>query len=304
MTTQEAHAVVVAVDGGPGCAGALRYAVDEALRRGERLHVVHVWPSTLPGTLLPRGTAAGLQAGGCRALDLAAETAGRLAPGLEVDTELVVGPRAAGILSAARCGRLVVVGRQPRNHPAVELMATPTTVAARAECPTVVVPSAWTAERPGGVIVVGMKSRTHARELLSHAFGTAHDRGARIVVVTAWELYDPTMDRAEARSNPEYWEAEGTRVLEELVAEWRERYPVVPVELRVVHGRAAKVLVREAAQADLLLVGRRQHTVPPYGRLGSTSHAVLLSSETPVEVVPAGVVADAPDRPTVGTRQV
>lgn len=297
MSTRESRPVVVGIDGGTGSAGALRYAVDEAVRRGEGLHVVHVWSGSVPEGLLQWGAWAGPEAAGRAILDHATETASRLAPGLEISTQLIVGPRSAGILAAARGGRLLVVGRPPRHHPDVPLGLTPAGVAARSDCPTVVVPSSWTADQPRGVIVVGLRSRAHARELLSHAFETAQQRGARIVVVTAWELYDPTMDRAEARFRSAEWEAEGRRVLEDLVGEWRERCPAVPVELRVVHGRAATVLVHAAAEADLLLVARRRHAVPPYGRLGGTAHAVLRSSRTPVEVVPADVVADAPGEP-------
>ncbi len=294
MTTHERRPVVVAVDGGEGSAGALRYAVDEAVWRGLGLRVVHVWPGCVPESLLPWGAWAGPEAAGRAALDHAAETAARSAPRLEISTELVVGPRSAGILAAARGGRLLVVGRPSRDHPDVPLGPTPTGVAARSECPTVVVPSAWNPERSRGVIVVGMKSRTHARELLSHAFKLARRRDAHIVVVTAWELYDRTMDRAEPRTSSAQWQAEGTRVLEELVEEWRDRCPDIPVDLRVVHGRAARVLVDTSADADLLLIARRRHSVPPYGRLGGTAQAVLRSSRVPVEAVPAGVVAQVP----------
>ena len=298
MSTRESRPVVVGIDGGTGSAGALRYAVDEAVRRGEGLHIVHVWSGGVPEALGRWGAWAGPEAAGRAILDCAIETALRSAPTLEISTQLVIGPRSAGILAGARGGRLLVVGRPPRHHPDLPLGPTPAGVAARSECPTVVVPSSWTADRPRGVILVGLRSSTHARELLSHAFETAQRCGARIVVVTAWERYDPTADRTEARFHSAEWEAEGRRVLEELVGEWRGRRPAVPVELRVVHGRAATVLVHAAAEADLLLIARRRHAVPPFGRLGGTAHAVLRSSRTPVEVVPAGVVADAPAEPS------
>jgi nucleotide-binding universal stress UspA family protein len=156
----------------------------------------------------------------------------------------------------------------------------------------VVVPSSWDAGEARGRIVVGLKSRTHARELLSHAFAIAQERGADVLIITAWELYDPTLDREEARDHAAEWEAEGVRVLETLVDEWRQRYPTVPVDLRVVHGRVVAVLEQASADADLLLLAKRQHVVPPYGRLGATAHALLRTSRCPVEVVPAGVVAE------------
>lgn len=289
MATHESRPVVAAVDGGSGGEAALRYAVDEAVRRGEGLHVVHVWPGGQPRPF--PADLAGSEAAGRVILDHATEVAWRLAPGLQISTQLLVGPRSMGILAAARGGRLLVVGRPPRHHH-VPLGATPAGVTARAECPTVVVPPHWTAEHSRGVIVVGMRSRIHARELLSHAFETAHLRGSRIEVVTAWGLYDPAMDRDATRTQPAHWQSEGARVLEELLVEWGERYPAVLVEVRVIHGKPATVLVEASADADVLVIARRRNSVPPYGRLGGTSQAVLRSSRTPVEVVPAGAVAD------------
>jgi nucleotide-binding universal stress UspA family protein len=198
----------------------------------------------------------------------------------------------------------LVVGRSPHHRVEAPRGGTPAALASRAECPVVVVPSTWTAGPAPGRIVVAMKSRTHARELLSHAFDIAEDRGGRIVVVTAWELFDPTMDRQEARDHAAEWEAEGTRVLEGLVEEWRRSYPKVPVDLRVTHGRAATVLEHASADADLLLLARHQHFVPPYGRLGSTAHRVLRTSRCPVEVVPANVVADVRAVSSSGLRTI
>ena len=304
MSAPDSRSVIVAVDGRPGSAGALRYAVDAAVRGSESLHLVHVWPGCLPQDLLPVVSLAELHAEGRTVLDRSMASARDIAPELEITTELVVGPRPAGILATARGGRLLVVGRSPHHRVEAPLGGTPAALAARAECPVVVVPSSWSAGPVLGRIVVGMKSRTHARELLSHAFDIARELGAGIVVITAWELYDPTMDRHEVRDHAAAWDAEGMSVLGELLEEWRPRFPTVPVELRVTDGRAATVLENASVDADLLLVARRLHAVPPYGRLGGTAHTLLRTSRCPVEVVPAGVVADTPTMPSSGSRPI
>jgi nucleotide-binding universal stress UspA family protein len=288
MSAREAARVVAAVDGERDNAGALAYAVAEAVRHGDSLHLAHVWSGERHGE-------------GSAVIRTAEATARSLAPDLRVSTELVVGPRAAGILAAARGGRLLVVGRSSHHRVDGAFGGTPAVLAARAECPIVVVPAAWIAGADAGRILVGMKSRTHSRELLSHAFEIAHERGASVVVITAWELYDPTMDLSETKDHGSEWVAEGVTVLEELVGEWRARFPTVPVELIVSHGHAAVVLEKASVDADLLLVGRRQRSVPPYGRLGGTSHALLQASRCPVEVVPAGVVAPVPDSSSVAS---
>jgi nucleotide-binding universal stress UspA family protein len=302
MSARDSGSVVVAVDGKPGSAGALKYAADRAIRGSHTLHLVHAWPGYVPQDLVPVVTWAALQAEGRAVLDQSAALAGELAPGCQVTTELVVGPRIAGVLAAARGGRLMVVGRSPHHRVEAPGGGTPTSLATRSGCPVVVVPSTWSPGLGPGRIVVAMKSRTHARELLSRAFKVAWERDARVEVVTAWELYDPIMDREEAKDHAAEWEAEGIRVLEGLVAEWRGTFPTVPVGLRVIHGRAASVLERASADADLLLIARRQHFVPPYGRLGSTAHRVLRTSRCPVEVVPAGVLAEVPALVSAGSR--
>ena len=304
MSSRNSGSVVVAVDGRPGSAGALRYAVDEAIRGDHSLHLVHVWPGYVPEDLVPVVAWAALQAEARAVLKQSAALAGDLAPGREITTELVVGPRIAGVLAAARGGRLMVVGRSPHHRVEAPGGGTPSALATRAACPVVVVPSTWSPGPGPGRIVVAMKSRTHARELLSHAFDIARDRDVRVEVVTAWELYDPTMDREEARDHAAEWEAEGIRVLDGLVAEWRDAFPTVPVDVRVIHGRAASVLEHASADADLLLIARRQHFVPPYGRLGSTAHRVLRTSRCPVAVVPAGVVAEVPALARAGSRTI
>jgi nucleotide-binding universal stress UspA family protein len=282
MSSREPARVVAAVDGEPGNTAALTYAVAEAVRHGDSLHLAHVWSGERHGeesAVIRRAEA----------------TARSFAPGLRISTELVVGPRAAGILAAGRGGRLLVVGRSSRHRAEGAFGGTPAVLAARAQCPIVVVPGAWIAGPEAGRVLVGMKSRTHARELLSHAFEIAHERGATVVVITAWELYDPTTDSSETKDHGGEWVAEGVKVLEELVGRWRTRFPAVPVELHVTHGHAAVVLEKASRDADLLLVARRQRSVPPYGRIGGTSHALLQTSRCPVEVVPAGVVAPVPD---------
>ncbi len=303
MSAPHNGSIVVAVDGKPGSDGALRYAVDQATRGDHSLHLVHVWPGKAPPDLVPVVAWAALRSEADAVLDRSAARAGEIAPGLDISTELAVGPPVAGVLAAGRGGRLMVVGRSPHHRVEAPGGGTPTALATRAECPVVIVPSTWRTPGPApGRVVVAMKSRTHARELLSHAFAMARDGDGRVEVVTAWELYDPTMDREEARDHAAEWEAEGVRVLEGLVAEWRETFPTVPVDVRVVHGRAASGLEQASADAQVLLIARRQHFVPPYGRLGSTAHRVLRTSRCPVQVVPAGVVAEVPALAAVGTR--
>ena len=148
------------------------------------------------------------------------------------------------------------------------------------------VPSFWSGDRSHGRVVAGIKSRRNAHELLSRAFGEAAARGATLTLVTAWELPDPYLDRIEVRTHAADWEAAERRVIEETLTQWRSAYPDVPVEIRIVHGPAANVLLDASRDSDLLLLSRRRLALPPFGRLGGVPHALLRLSDVPVEVVP------------------
>jgi nucleotide-binding universal stress UspA family protein len=287
MTSPDPGPVVVGVDGAPGSAGALRFGIAEARRRGTALHLVHVLPIYPPVWPVQPVVTAGLQAVGTGILERAAAGVREAAPDLEITTALAHGPRSSAIVEAAQQAQLVVVGRETRRG--VDRMLTGATtagVAARASCSVVVVPSSWMPGPSHGRVVVGIKTHRNAHELLARACAEARARDAELTLVTAWELPDPYLDRVELRTHAAEWEADGRRVLNELLADWRTDYPDVPVEIRIAHGRAAEALLDASAGSDLLLVSRRRHAMPPYGRLGGVPHALLRLSEVPVEVVP------------------
>ena len=285
MTSPTTRPVVVGVDGRPGSAGALRYAVTEARRRGAPLKLVHVVPDNYSvGPLVPWTD---LRRIGADILDQEVETARYQAPDLTITSELALMDRSGGIVKAAESAQLVVVGRETRRG--LDRLLTGTTtakVAASAACEVVVVPSFWVDDHRHGHVVVGVKSSHNNRELLSQAFSEAAARGALLTAVVAWQLPDPYFDRVEARTHAEDWEAEGTRVLEDLAGHWRTTFPEVPFETRVVHGAAARVLLQASGDSDLLVVSRRRLPLPPYGHLGGVVHDLLRLSEVPVLVVP------------------
>jgi nucleotide-binding universal stress UspA family protein len=291
MNTTDTRPVLLGVDGEPGSAGALRYAVREARRRQVPLRLVHVVPAFLGiGPAVPLSD---LRRAGQQILTQARAAVRELDPELDVSTVLTYGDRADGVVRAAEGAQLVVVGRETRHGLDRLLTGTMTAaVAAHAPCDVVVVPSFWADGPPRGRVVVGLKSRPASHELLGQAFAEASARGATLVVVTAWQLPDPYFDRIEGRTHAEEWEEEGRKVATELAADWRKVYPDVPVEIRIVHGRAARVLVDQSEGSDLLVICRRKLALPPYGRLGAVGHDLLRLSDVPLHVVP--YVRDVP----------
>ncbi len=147
MNAPSTGPIVVGVDGQPGSAGAVRYAVVEARRRATALRLVHVVPAFLSlDAVLPL---ADLQRVGESILDEARSTVAGLAPDLSLTTMLTTGDRSSGVVNAAGDAQLVVVGRESRRGVERLLNGTVTAgIAAQARCDVVVVPSMWVPHEP------------------------------------------------------------------------------------------------------------------------------------------------------------
>ena len=309
MTRSPNHApVVLASDGTPASDGALRFAVQEAGVRGGGLVIVHVNPLnvTVPPLrpILPIGPLPAtrptlpseLSVHARRVLDRTAREARDQAPCLSVSAVLMDGRRVRAIVDAAADAQLVVVGRETRHG--VERVLTGSTtagVASAARCPVVVVPGDWRPRQGAGedrTVVVGIRRVGDAADLMAAAYAWASSRGSSISVVHAWQMADSYLDRIEARTHADDWQALGEQLLGEALGTWRDQHPDVSVQTHVVHGHAASVLAAAAKTADLLVV-RRAHEHRPWDHLGATVRALLLASPTPVEVVPAHVAPES-----------
>lgn len=287
------QAVVVAVDGTDLSAGAIAYAVREARLRGADLDVVHVSPTYVPvaplGPMVPMmGSVPPLLEETSRQIleGICAEISAD-APDVRVRPVLRRGPVSGSILGAAEGAALLVVGQETRTGiDRLAAGATTLKVAARANCQVVAVPASW---RPGPArhrLVVGVRSESHAADLLARAFEMAAERKDTLVVLHAWHLADPYLDRIEARANIDQWIEAGELLLEQALADLREAHPDVQVETRVVHREPASALVEAGRDADLLLLARRSHDRLHITRLGGTARAVLRHTPCPVAVVP------------------
>ncbi|WP_328545744.1 universal stress protein [Streptomyces platensis] len=82
-------------------------------------------------------------------------------------------------------------------------------------------------------------------------------------------------------------EAEQTETLRKVLRPWRERYPAVEVVEQAAIGQPAHHLLEAAADADLVVIGRRTPSLKasPF-RIGHIAHAVLHHCPAPVAVVP------------------
>ena len=294
MNTNATGPVVLAVDGTDGSVGALRYACHEARVRGSDLRVVHVSPLATPMSPLQPVTPVDLEPHGRAVLQRAVRDIEVEAPELKVDTWLERDTRVHCIVEAAEGGQLLVLGRETRRG--LERLLTGSTtagVAARAQCPTVAVPDDWTPPDGTPTVVVGVARDGDVPDLCAAAYAWAVQREGTVTLVHAWELADPYLDRTEARTHADEWAEHGRAILQRAMADWRAEGVETPTTTIVRHGQPAAVLTATAADADLLMV-RRAHQHRPWDHLGGTVRALLLSSPTPVEVVPTSGTVETP----------
>jgi nucleotide-binding universal stress UspA family protein len=105
--------VIVGVDGSPHSRLALRWAADEAARRGVTLRIMHAYGTGGPD----EATTPREQADDDRVVAAAVEDVHRSTPDLAVTGIAVRAGAAATLLAAARPGDLVVVGHRARSDP-------------------------------------------------------------------------------------------------------------------------------------------------------------------------------------------
>ena len=144
--------VVVGVDDSAGARAALRFAAEEAARRGAELHVICAW--SIPGVHLGRGAVSGalheVEYEEARSVldHLAGEVLGNDS---NVPCVLAVGepPPARALIEASRAADVVVVGsRGHGGFSGLLLGSVSTQVVHHAHCPVIVVRAAAQPEQP------------------------------------------------------------------------------------------------------------------------------------------------------------
>jgi nucleotide-binding universal stress UspA family protein len=286
MSTRGTPFVLVGVDGSPGDTQTVRYAVREARRTGASVRLAHVSPAWIPMAPSTLGEPPGLQSLGHSILYDAAGAARLESPDCTITERLLSGPRDSSLLRAAEGAQLIVLGHAHRSLVARIFTGTLNSeVSARAGCPVVSVCSEWDPDRIRGRVLVGVKSATHAAELLDLAFATAAARGAQLVVLHAWKLPDAYDDLIESRVATSDWADEAASVIDPLLEQARADHPGVRARLEVVHAQPARALVDASRAADVLLMVRRSPRHPAGRQLRGTARAVIREAHCPVEVV-------------------
>ncbi|MFD8235544.1 universal stress protein [Streptomyces sp. NPDC059696] len=289
--------ITAGVDGSEESLAALAWAAREAVRRDRPLRVVHAWRVQTPELIESAvATDADSQAQWVHgAMTEAVGTVTERHPDLEVTTDVIEGPVADTLVTAAADAEMLVLGTRGHGRVVGFLVGSVgQQVIAEATRPVVLVRAGdrSSSEAAGREIVVGQQGDPEdSADALRFAFETAAARGATVRVVRAWSLppvfaYSPgSLKLLDEAGGLEPYERKS---LAAAVRPLRERFPDVPVEEHVEMGSASQVLLSVAGTAQLMVVGRRAHRTAVGARIGSVAHGMLHHADCPVAVVPHG----------------
>ncbi|WJV44756.1 universal stress protein [Streptomyces flavofungini] len=295
--------VIVGVDASHESRAAAVWAAREASRRRAPLRLLHVcaWhPPVASG-------ASGSASQHLLARRVLRETEAHVrsvCPGADLVVEQAEGLPSRALLGAAEEAEVLVLGSRGLGAlTGFVLGSVAQAVVARAVCPVVLVragrgagdgrryavPHAGSHRTAARDVVLGLDLNDPCDDLIDFAFDTARLRSARVRVVSAWSgpsaftLGPGEVGLIEGPQRAEEWRGFQDAVL----LAWRDKYPTVAVTGDVAEGRASRALVRAAADAALLVVGRRTCAEPHMGmRTGPVAHAVSQHARCPVAVVP------------------
>jgi nucleotide-binding universal stress UspA family protein len=281
--------IVVGVDPDPAHRMALAWAADEAARRRLPLRPVHVegvptkgyGKREIPPSWEEWNEA--LHQAGKQVLEEAVKFVAAKHPQLEVDALLAEGDPVWVLREQSRDATAVVLGSRHLSR-AQEMFGSASVaipVMAHAHCPVVVVPEPEHVTQEPAYYVVGVDGSEHSAAAVDVAFEEAALRGAELRALFVWEA-------GPLRVFDEYGpQQESRRLLSEIVAGRRARYPEVDLHHELVVGHPVQVLTDASAHALGLVVGTRGRGGFTGMLLGSVSQGVLHHAHCPVIAVPS-----------------
>ena len=280
--------VVVGIDDRPASRVALDWAIDHASRRRRPLHILHACHVPPGSRLDPEEDAA--DRARPAALAEAVSRALALAPHLEVTTERPTTKPSVALVDASKEADCLVVGARGRGALVGAFLGTTSLdVAARADCPVVVVRelSEPTATPPR--VVVGADGSKVSAAAIGYGFAQASERLLPLTVVHVWAPDFGTPLALRRATSDLLSDAQQEQALAaEEIAGWSEKFPDVRVNRHVLRGHPVKALVDHSEGADLLVVGSRGRGGFAGMLLGSVSQGVLQHAHCPVAVVRVG----------------
>lgn len=290
--TEMTRPVTVGVDGFPESRAAAEWAAREALLRQAPLRLVYAeeWPR-IPA--MPPIDQDEHRRWADTLLEEVTSELHRRHPGLAASGRGLSGRAAAVLAVEASDSQMLVLGSRGRGRVQGFLVGSVGTAAiGLTDTPVVLVrapdnsASALPDTGPYRDVVVGVDINEAADAMLAFAFDEAARRGSGVRAVHGWTLpfafsYAPLLDPGVRKEVADV--VAGT--LSEVLRPWRQKYPSVKVEERALVGAPAEQVLYEAADADLVVVGRRIRRSPVGGHIGHVAHAVMHHATAPVAIV-------------------
>jgi nucleotide-binding universal stress UspA family protein len=147
-------------------------------------------------------------------------------------------------------------------------------------------------------VVVGVDGSVESVAALRWACREAGLRGAEVRAVLALEAACHQIASYAVpapRSSGGSWGA-ARDVLRRSVGETAAAYPDITVRTEIAEGLAARVLLDQAAGADMLVLGHASAGQDPYRAAGPVIRACLRAAPCPVVIISADPSVAAPDR--------
>lgn len=286
----DARPIVVGYDASPDARAALRWALDEARRTAATVRLVYafdwyVGPMWLaPGpSVWPDSEA---RADARAMLANAVAEAAKSHPAVTVTPAVVDGPAQLRLRDESKTAAMLVLGgRGNGGFPELLVGSTAVSVSSHADCPVIVVRAATehATEKAEGGILVGVDGSPCAQAALEWAFERAVALDAPLTVVEAWT---PPSTRFVPAGLDLGTIARTIHIeLDDLVGNWRQKFPQVRVATEVHTGGAAAHLVAASAGARLVVVGSRGRGTVAGALLGSVSQELIHHAHCPVAIV-------------------
>lgn len=261
-----AEPIVVGVDDSPDASKALDWALSWAAAIGAPVRMLA--SEAVPPGRTPDAPGLGLKAK--EALEHQLARAARNAPEAVIDAEALVAHPVTALITASREAGAIVLGTRGIGAFQGSVIGSISgAVAASAYCPTVIITSsAPSTFDPDGPIVVGFDGSESALAAARLAASAAAAEGRSVRLI-----------QAEAgTTSPD-------EPLEEVVDELRSEQPGVEIELTASQDSAVGALSSASRSAAFVVVASQGHRGVPGFLLGSTTRALVQSSQAPVIVL-------------------
>ena len=285
-TRNEGGTVVVGVDGSDRSRLALKWAADEARRRGSTLGVLYAQlhpPEHPPAWYDPGDSEA---PPGRAVVDDAVGLAATRHPSLPVNGEVVEWPAALVLTSVSRDADLLVVGaRGVGGFKELLLGSVSDQCIQYAHCPVAVVHGESedpTYESAEPLVVVGIDGSPGSGRALRWALGEARIRSAAVEAVFAWHY--PALHTGMTGPTDKYRTA-ADQVVDSATSWAAEWGPDVSFDASARGEATVPALIGASEGADLLVVGSHGRGGFHDALLGSAAHQAARHATCPVVVV-------------------